>query len=122
VNKVYGTRILLSEETCLRVKDQLIVRELDLVQVSGRAQPLAIYELVGPYSRQEVPPWLEVFALGLSAYRNREWDSASKSFRKVLHLKPGDRPTQVFLKRCLSFKEAPPPSDWQGVFTLVESA
>jgi adenylate cyclase len=118
VNKEYGTRILLSEETCQRVKDQLVVRELDLVQVSGRVQPLAIYELVGPYSRLGVPPWLEAFAAGLKAYRNRQWDEASKSFREVLHLKPGDRPTQVFLKRCLSFMEAPPPSDWQGIFIL----
>jgi adenylate cyclase len=118
VNKEYGTRILLSEETCQRVRDQLVVRELDLVQVRGRAQPLAIYELVGPYSRQVSSDWLEAFAAGLKAYRNHEWDEASRSFREVLHLKPGDRPAQVFLKRCLSFAKTPPPSDWQGVFIL----
>jgi adenylate cyclase len=47
VNKVYGTRILLSEETSKRVKDSLLVRELDLVQVKGRDRPVTIYELVG---------------------------------------------------------------------------
>jgi adenylate cyclase len=118
VNKEYGTRILLSAETCQRVKDQLVVRELDLVQVRGRAQPLAIYELVGPYARQVSFDWLEAFAAGLKAYRNREWDEASRAFREVLHLKPGDRPAQVFLKRCLSFAKTPPPPDWQGVFVL----
>jgi adenylate cyclase len=118
VNKEYGTRILLSEETCQRVKDQMVVRELDLVMVSGRAQPLAIYELVGPYSRQGPLDWLDAFAQGLKAYRNRKFDEASQAFRKVLHLKPGDRPAQVFLKRCLAFAKAPPPPDWQGVFVL----
>jgi adenylate cyclase len=118
VNKEYGTRILLSEETYQRVRDKLVVRELDLVRVRARSQPLAIYELVGANTQEGSPPWLDAFAAGLKAYRNRQWDEASRAFREVLHLKPGDRPAQVFLKRCLSFAEAPPPSDWRGVFAL----
>jgi adenylate cyclase len=118
VNKEYGTRILLSEETCQRVKDQLVVRELDLVQVRGRGQPLAIYELVGSPARMDSLAWLDAFAAGLKAYRSREFDKAVQAFREVLHLKPGDRPAQVFLKRCLSFAKAPPSPNWQGVFTV----
>jgi adenylate cyclase len=118
VNKEYGTRILLSEETCQRVKDQLLVRELDLVQVRGRGQPLVISELVGPYPPQGPPPWVEVFTAGLKAYRQCQWDEASQAFREVLHLKPGDPPAQVFLKRCLALAKTPPSPGWQGVFVL----
>ncbi len=116
VNKVYGTRILLSEETCQRVKDHLLVRELDLVQVKGRDQAFTVYELVGPYPREGLPPWLESFAAGLKAYRHRQWDRASQAFGEVLLRKPGDHPAQVFLERCRSYAAAPPPPDWQGAF------
>jgi adenylate cyclase len=49
VNKIYGTRILLSEETCKSIRDHLMVRELDMVQMKGRSQTLTIYELVGAH-------------------------------------------------------------------------
>ncbi|MFZ2086930.1 MAG: adenylate/guanylate cyclase domain-containing protein, partial [Desulfobaccales bacterium] len=116
VNKVYGTRILLSEETCRRVRDHLVVRELDLIRVKGQDQALTIYELVGPYPREGLPPWLASFEVGLEAYRRRQWDKASRAFSDVLVFKPGDRPAQVFLSRCRLFAEAPPPPDWQGIF------
>jgi adenylate cyclase len=118
VNKVYGTRIILSEETSQRVKDRLLVRELDLVQVKGRAQPVRIYELLGSFPPDGLPSWLDHFAAGLQAYRNQQWEEASRAFGEVLLLKPGDRPTQMFLGRCRFFAVAPPPSDWQAVFNL----
>jgi adenylate cyclase len=118
VNKVYGTRVLLSEETSQRVKDRLLVREVDLVQVKGRAQPVRVYELLGSLPPDGLPPWLDHFAAGLQAYRHRQWEEASQAFGEVLLLKPGDRPTQVFLGRCRFFAVAPPPSEWQGVFNL----
>ncbi|MFZ2086997.1 MAG: adenylate/guanylate cyclase domain-containing protein [Desulfobaccales bacterium] len=117
VNKVYGTRVLLSEETGTRVKDRLLVRELDLVQVKGRSQPVAIYELIGLPPPEGPPAWMAAFAAGLLAYRQCQWPEATRAFEEVLHLKPGDRPAQVFLERCRSLAAAPPP-DWQGVFVL----
>jgi len=118
VNKVYGTRILLSENTCSQVKDLLLVRELDLVQVKGRGQPVTIYELLGPRPPDGKPPWLDYFAAGLQLYRTRQWEEASQAFNEALRLKPHDRPSQVFLGRCRFFAVAPPPSGWQGVFVL----
>jgi adenylate cyclase len=118
VNKAYGTRILLSEETAGQVKDRLLVRELDSVQVKGRGRPVTVYELVGMYPPEGVPAWLEHFAAGLEAYRRRQWEEASQAFWEVLNLNPGDRPAQVFLGRCRFFAAAPPPSEWQGVYIL----
>jgi adenylate cyclase len=118
VNKVYGTRILLSEETSRRVKDSLLVRELDLVQVKGRGRPVTIYELVGAAASGGSLAWLTAFAAGLEAYRRRQWQEATRAFAEVLQLKPGDRPAQVFIERCRAYTAAPPPPDWQGVFIL----
>jgi adenylate cyclase len=61
---------------------------------------------------------MTAFAAGLQAYRNRQWQEATRAFEEVVHLKPGDRPAQVFLERCRLFAAAPPPPDWQGVFIL----
>lgn len=45
-NKFYGTHIIISEFTYQYVKDDVIVRELDLIRVKGKALPVKIYELV----------------------------------------------------------------------------
>lgn len=46
-NKMYGTNIIISEYTYEMVKDKIIARELDLVRVKGKNQPVRIYELIG---------------------------------------------------------------------------
>jgi adenylate cyclase len=45
-NKIYGTHIIISEFTYEYVKNHVIARELDLIRVKGKAQPVKIYELV----------------------------------------------------------------------------
>ena len=118
VNKIYGTRILLSEETCKSIRDRLMVRELDMVQVKGRSQIMTIYELVGPHPSGGPPPWLDIFATGLELYRQRQWAEAAQLFEEVMRLKPQDCPSQVFVKRCRSLAKKPPPPDWQAVATV----
>ncbi|HNI97206.1 MAG TPA: adenylate/guanylate cyclase domain-containing protein, partial [Leptospiraceae bacterium] len=46
-NKMYATRIIISEYTYERVKERVYARELDLVKVKGKNQPVRIYELIG---------------------------------------------------------------------------
>ena len=45
-NKIYGTRIIISESTYELVKDSVIARELDYIRVKGKHKPVTIYELV----------------------------------------------------------------------------
>lgn len=45
-NKVYGTNIIISENTYEYVKEHVVVRELDLIRVKGKEQPVRIYELI----------------------------------------------------------------------------
>src|SRR5258708_30347028 len=48
LNKDYGTHILVNETTYSAVKnDGFIFRELDLIRVKGKLQPVAIFELIG---------------------------------------------------------------------------
>jgi adenylate cyclase len=45
-NKVYGTKIIISEFTYEVVKDQVVVRELDNIKVKGKTRPVKIFELL----------------------------------------------------------------------------
>src|ERR1700687_6060456 len=47
MNKEYATHILMSDTTYAVVEDPLLVfRELDLIRVKGKSQPVTLYELV----------------------------------------------------------------------------
>ncbi|MCQ2604564.1 MAG: adenylate/guanylate cyclase domain-containing protein, partial [Spirochaetia bacterium] len=53
-NKEYGTNIIISEYTYEKVKDHVVVRELDNIRVKGKNKPVVIYELldvVGGYDK-----------------------------------------------------------------------
>ncbi len=65
VNKIYGTSILVSESTHQQAGTAFLFRELDLVQVKGRLQPVTIYELLGRQEDQTKFPWRETFAAAL---------------------------------------------------------
>jgi adenylate cyclase len=53
-NKMYATRIIMSEYTYERVKERVYSRELDLVKVKGKTLPVRIYELIGLVNDSDV--------------------------------------------------------------------
>lgn len=118
VNKLYGTQILLSEATCHQVRDEFLVRELDLVRVKGRKQPVAIFELLGRLEERPHYPWLDAFAAALAAYRAADWHRAAGLFQEVLREKPADPPSCCFLQRLQHLSRQPPPAAWDGVYNL----
>src|SRR6202044_3134542 len=51
LNKDFGTRILVSEFKFWQIGDRkFVARELDLIRVKGKSQPVKIYELLGDES------------------------------------------------------------------------
>ncbi|WP_061285471.1 CHASE2 domain-containing protein [Leptospira interrogans] len=53
-NKEYGTHIIISEYTYEKVKDRVIARELDLIKVKGKTQPVRIYELLDLVNEEDL--------------------------------------------------------------------
>ncbi len=53
-NKIYATRIIISDNTYEKVKDRVVVRELDLIRVKGKHEPVTIYELIDIKNRAEL--------------------------------------------------------------------
>jgi adenylate cyclase len=53
ITKIYGVQICISEFTYERVKDRVYARELDLVRVKGKLEPVRIYELMGLVNEED---------------------------------------------------------------------
>jgi adenylate cyclase len=119
LNKMYGTEILLGENTAPLVDKSFLLRELDMVRVVGRKQPVRVYELVGKVN-DSLPEQklnaLKLFAQGLETYRRQLWEEALARFNESLALFPQDGPSRVMAERCRIYKEACPPADWDCVF------
>ena len=119
LNKIYGTEILISEGVGQLVENAFLLRELDTVQVKGREQVVRVYELLGTAS-VELPSdqkrMLDVYALALLAYRERRWAEALRLFAECRALCPLDGASELMIRRCLHFRNDPPPDDWDGAF------
>jgi adenylate cyclase len=119
LNKQYGTSILLSGATRERLPEAFLCREVDLVRVKGKEEPVRIFELlaggaVSEARRTEV----ERFEEALAQYRARRFDTAEAILRELA----GSRPHplyEVYRERIETFRNAPPPPDWDGVFTFT---
>ncbi len=120
-NKEYGTAIMISEFTNEKVQGKFPVRELDLLRVVGKEQPVRVYELLGlsPADMPDVKKkCIEVFLKGLALYREKRWDEAIAVFQQALEIDPTDGPSQTYIGRCEDFKVLPPPENWDGVFVM----
>jgi len=119
--KQYGAKILISEFTMSKLQGTYRHREVDLVVVKGKTQPVAIYEILAFHTRESFPGMGEVLGLfkdGLGAYRARKWDAAIKVFGECLAINPNDKPSQLYIERAEHLKANPPPGDWAGVWVM----
>ena len=47
LNRKFRNRLIISESTFLQVQEKVVARELDLIRVKGKMQPVKVYELLG---------------------------------------------------------------------------
>jgi adenylate cyclase len=119
LNKVYGTDILLGENTAKVVANRFFLREVDMVRVKGRKQAVTIYELIAKMGTALSPEFekaLAAYADGLKAYRRRAWSEALELFNEAVAVRPSDGPSRTMIERCGTYLRTPCPDDWDGVF------
>ncbi|HUG89622.1 MAG TPA: GAF domain-containing protein [Planctomycetaceae bacterium] len=120
-SKIYGVTVLISETTAAEIGGEFVIRELDLVKVIGKQQPIRVYELVGargadiPLARLKMLPH---FKSGLRAYRAGEWDRALEHFRAADAI-ADDPPSQLFMARCEYLRNHPLEESWDGVWSMT---
>jgi len=120
LNKEYGTRILLSEFTCREIPaEEFLVRELDLIRVKGKEEPVTLYELLSRRENAgELAELAEAFLKGREAYKRRDWHAAQRAFDDVLKRWPQDGPARIFRARCGEYAAEGPAADWDGVYVM----
>ena len=118
-NKDYGTGIIIGEGTRERIGDAFIVRLLDTVIVTGKTQPVSIYELVAeadtplPEERRKA---IALYEKALRLHWGRNWDEAEALLQQALILTPHDLACANLRQRIAKYREAPLPAGWLGEF------
>jgi adenylate cyclase len=120
LNKYYGTNILISQATAEALENGFILRDVDRVQVKGKAQAAGIFELLGegPAS-PEIARFLAAYHQGLADYRQQRWAESLAGFEEALKLHSGDAATKRYLALARRYQKSPPGPDWQAV-TVME--
>ena len=121
-NKVYGSRILVSEATVAGADAAIEAREIDRVVLLGQTEPQAVFEIMGRKG-EITPAQVELrtrFSEGVAAYRARRWDEALRAFAAALESVPNDGPSMIFIKRIGSLMKNPPSENWNGSWHLEQ--
>jgi len=120
INKQYKTYTMISDATYRQATDVAEVRELDVIRVVGKREPVKIYELLGKKGEMDdrIREILPYYFAGYELYKKRDWNESARAFEKALTIYEEDGPSLVFLERCITFQIHPPPPDWDGVFTM----
>jgi adenylate cyclase len=120
--KQYSARILISENTYKKLRGTYRIRDIDLVVVKGKTQPVEIFEVLDYHTEETFPNLMEVvnyFKSGVDHYRKANFDKAIAAFGESLKLNPDDKLSQTYIGRCEQMKETPPPDDWDGVWVMT---
>ncbi|MCF8168687.1 MAG: adenylate/guanylate cyclase domain-containing protein, partial [Rhodoferax sp.] len=119
--KQYGAHILISEYTQKALRGTYFSRELDLVVVKGKTQPVAIFEVLDYHTPESYPQMQDAmrsFRAGLTKYRQQKWADAMREFDDVLTINPKDKAATMYIERCVHLRDNPPPAEWDGVWVM----
>ena len=123
LNKMYGTDILVGEDTAALVKGAMVLRPIDWVAVKGKAQAVLVHELLGEKGQVE-PATLSAVRLheeALHLYRARNFSEAGTRFLEVsAALGNRDAASRKLAERCREYQQEPPPREWNGSTHMAE--
>jgi adenylate cyclase len=112
LNRLYGTPILLAEETAVALGGAVALRHVDRVRVKGRREPVEIYT---PEIDAAI---VEKTEAAIALYRDRDWEGAERAWRAVAELRPRDGVASEYLGRIERHRRHGVDSGWDGTFEL----
>lgn len=113
-NKAFGTYTLVSESTWRGAGDAVLGREIGVITVVGRSQPLRVFEPMA-FAGEALPDWLPRYEAGLAACRSRDWKSALDSFQSIGE----DSVSRIYTQRCQALLNGTV-AEWDGIWNLHE--
>jgi len=120
--KQYSTRILVSDSTYRKLRGTYRSREIDLVVVKGKTEPVLIHEILDYHTESTFPNMmgaLNSFKYGVQNYREQNWGHAIEAFKGTLELNPMDELSKIYIERCQVLADDPPDTDWDGVWVMT---
>ncbi|MFA6188357.1 MAG: adenylate/guanylate cyclase domain-containing protein [Sulfuricurvum sp.] len=82
--KYYHVRLIISESTYKALRSTYVVRELDIVRVKGKTEPVRIYEVIDTgTATEDVKKELQEFHMALELYRNAKFKDAAIRFQSL---------------------------------------
>ena len=124
--KHYGVYNFVGENIYEATKDDFIFRLLDFVRVKGKNIPVKVYELVSHKDNisHDNVALVKLFEEGLDLYYQQDWTNALIRFKEADKIEDhftsrNTTPSNIYIERCLKFKETPPGKDWDGVWTMT---
>lgn len=120
LTKLYGAEIIISRATRDLVPDYAC-RELDLVRVSGKARPVAIFEPLGPAANldQATTNELNRYHQALNLYRSCRFAEAAQLFAELHQTNPTRQLYRLYLDRSHQCQKHPPPPTWDQTFNCT---
>ena len=116
LTKQYGVSIAVSAATAAAAPE-FLYREIDVVRVKGKHEPVAIFEPLGPLATASEEARRAATRLGaaLAHYRAGEWDQAEVLLDELEAAAP-HKLHHIYKERIAHFRHQPPPAGWDGVF------
>ena len=120
LTKYYNCPLIISEATMalIETKKRHQTREIDLVSVKGRLEPLRIYEVFDADGHEQKQAKLQSrddLGEAIRFYRESCWDDALERFESCKAISPEDPLVQIYIDRCQHNRVDPPGPDWTGV-------
>ncbi len=119
LTKKYSEPVIISASVHRKVKETVHCRMLGKVTVKGRREGTPIYSVRRSLSPAEEKAW-PLHGQALSLYYGRKFVDATEVFGQVQALMPEDHCVGLFLERCATHMESPPPDSWTGVEEMTE--
>jgi len=123
--KQYGFPIIVGSRTAMAAKDKFAILELDFIMVKGKTEPEVIYAIAGREDVAQSERFQRLRNLTiemLACYRSRDWDGALAAIergRKTDEARSLAYLYNLYEERIVSYKENPPPEDWNGAYQLL---
>jgi two-component system sensor histidine kinase ChiS len=120
LTKVYGSSIIITEETLVKISDptNYNYRFLDVVKVKGKNDAVYIFEILDgdPEDIRELKTESkDNFTKALQLYKNKDFQKALEEFKKVVNTNPYDQAALQYIGRCQKFIDLGFPDDWDGI-------
>jgi len=116
ITKVYGVGIAVGEAT-RAAAPEFVYRELDLVRVKGKNEPVAIYQPLGKPEQVDAATMaaLATWAEALALVRAQRWDAAEAVIGALQAAGPDLPLYALYRQRIAVYRANPPGPDWDGV-------